>query len=230
MILSDFFKALGQIGDRRFRWVLIQGVLLAIGLLVVLIFGFGFLINTFVPDSFTVPFFGSVTFISSAILWISTAGLLFGSIFLMMPVASLFTGLFLDKVADAVEEVHYPALSRPAPKSIRAAITESVRFLGLMILVNLCALIIYFGSAFFAPLVFWLVNGFLLGREYSQMVATRHLSAPDAQVFLRQHRIATTIAGTLMAIPLSIPIVNLVVPVLGVATFTHQFHRLNKRR
>jgi uncharacterized protein involved in cysteine biosynthesis len=34
------------------------------------------------------------------------------------------------------------------------------------------------------------------------------------------------LAGILMAAPLSIPLVNLVIPVLGVATFTHLFHRL----
>ena len=32
-----------------------------------------------------------------------------------------------------------------------------------------------------------------------------------------------------MAAPLSIPLVNLLVPVLGVATFTHLFHRLQAR-
>ena len=31
----------------------------------------------------------------------------------------------------------------------------------------------------------------------------------------------------LMALPLSIPLVNLVIPILGAATFTHLFHRLN---
>jgi len=34
------------------------------------------------------------------------------------------------------------------------------------------------------------------------------------------------LAGALMAAPLSLPLVNLFVPVLGVATFTHIFHRL----
>jgi hypothetical protein len=29
-----------------------------------------------------------------------------------------------------------------------------------------------------------------------------------------------------MAVPLSVPLLNLVVPVIGVALFTHQFHRL----
>jgi hypothetical protein len=29
-----------------------------------------------------------------------------------------------------------------------------------------------------------------------------------------------------MAVPLSVPVLNLLVPVVGVAVFTHQFHRL----
>ena len=35
-------------------------------------------------------------------------------------------------------------------------------------------------------------------------------------------------AGMLMAAPLVVPVVNLFVPVLGAATFTHIFHRLNR--
>jgi uncharacterized protein involved in cysteine biosynthesis len=42
----------------------------------------------------------------------------------------------------------------------------------------------------------------------------------------RRNRGKLWLAGTLMAAPLSIPVVNLLVPVLGVATFTHIFHRL----
>ncbi|PJN95153.1 hypothetical protein CNY89_10140, partial [Amaricoccus sp. HAR-UPW-R2A-40] len=34
------------------------------------------------------------------------------------------------------------------------------------------------------------------------------------------------LAGTAMALPLSLPVVNLLVPILGVAVFTHQFHRM----
>ena len=36
------------------------------------------------------------------------------------------------------------------------------------------------------------------------------------------------LAGALMAAPLSIPLVNLVIPVIGAATFTHMFHRLSR--
>ena len=33
-----------------------------------------------------------------------------------------------------------------------------------------------------------------------------------------------------MVVPLTIPLVNLLVPILGAATFTHLFHRLEAKR
>jgi uncharacterized protein involved in cysteine biosynthesis len=45
----------------------------------------------------------------------------------------------------------------------------------------------------------------------------------------RRHAGEIWLAGTLMAAPLSVPLVNLLIPVLGIATFTHLFHRLQAR-
>jgi uncharacterized protein involved in cysteine biosynthesis len=87
--------------------------------------------------------------------------------------------------------------------------------------------VLYVLSGPFAPLVFWAVNGYLLGREYFQMAAMRRLGRDGAAALRRRHRGQIFAAGLLMAAPLSLPLVNLVVPVLGAATFTHLFHRLN---
>mgnify|MGYP007061007021 CR=1 FL=1 len=75
----------------------------------------------------------------------------------------------------------------------------------------------------------YVLNGFLLGREYFMLVAMRRLGRPGAVQLRRRHPVAIWVAGTLMAAPLSVPVVNLLVPVLGAATFTHLFHRLNAR-
>ena len=77
-----------------------------------------------------------------------------------------------------------------------------------------------------APFVFWLVNGFLLGREYFALVARRRLGPEAAAELGRRHAGRIWLAGTAMAVPLSVPVLNLVVPILGVAVFTHQFHRM----
>jgi uncharacterized protein involved in cysteine biosynthesis len=58
----------------------------------------------------------------------------------------------------------------------------------------------------------------------------RRLGRKGAKALRARHNGAIWLAGTLMAAPLSFPLVNLFIPVLGVATFTHMFHRLNSAR
>jgi CysZ protein len=94
--------------------------------------------------------------------------------------------------------------------------------------VNLAALVVYLTVAPLAPFVFWLVNGFLLGREYFQLVALRRLSPAEAAALRRRHAGRIWLAGTAMAVPLSVPVVNLLVPIVGVAVFTHQFQRMTR--
>ena len=92
--------------------------------------------------------------------------------------------------------------------------------------VNLAGLIVYLLIAPAAPFVFWAVNGFLLGREYYQMVAMRRIGRAAATASRKRHFGKIWFAGILMAVPLSFPLINLFIPLLGVATFTHLFHRL----
>ncbi|MFM7443674.1 MAG: EI24 domain-containing protein, partial [Tabrizicola sp.] len=94
------------------------------------------------------------------------------------------------------------------------------------IAVNAGALFLYPFVGPGIPLVFWAINGFLLGREYFSLVALRRLPPQEVKAMRRRNRWTLWAAGTLMAAPLSVPFVNLVIPVLGVATFTHLYHRL----
>jgi CysZ protein len=105
-----------------------------------------------------------------------------------------------------------------------------VNFLGVLIGANILALLFYFLFNVFAPLVFWTLNGFLLGREYYTMAAIRRVGRVEAKKLRRKHMGPIWLAGILMAIPLSVPLLNLVIPILGAATFTHLFHRLSMRQ
>jgi uncharacterized protein involved in cysteine biosynthesis len=226
VIFTAFFRALGQIGDRRFRRVLLLGVLLALALLAGFYAAFLQLIWWLTPDSIEIPFVGPVTGIDTLLGWGSLLVMLALSVFLMVPVASVFTGLFLEDIVDAVEDRHYPALPPATPLPWAEALRQSVNFLGVVLAVNLGALFLYPFVGPFTPVLFWTVNGFLLGREYFTLVALRRLPPVEAAALRRRNGLRLWAAGTLMAAPLSIPVVNLVVPVLGVATFTHLFHRL----
>jgi uncharacterized protein involved in cysteine biosynthesis len=106
------------------------------------------------------------------------------------------------------------------------AVLDSIGFLGVLILANLFALMLYVIFAFAAPLIFWGLNGFLLGREYFTLAAIRRVGRREAKALRSRYFLKIWAAGFLMAIPLSVPLLNLVVPILGAATFTHLFHRL----
>ncbi|MEO1734371.1 MAG: EI24 domain-containing protein, partial [Pseudomonadota bacterium] len=107
---------------------------------------------------------------------------------------------------------------------------DGLGFLGVLVVANLFALVLYLIFAPLAPIIFWLLNGFLLGREYFTLAAMRRIGRPAAKALRRRHIVTIWAAGTLMAIPLSVPIVNLIIPILGAATFTHIFHMVSRQR
>jgi uncharacterized protein involved in cysteine biosynthesis len=226
MIFSDFAKAVAQLSDRRFRRVLWLGVGLSLALLIGAYAGLLALIDAFAPGSVAVPGIGPVTWIGDLLGWGSLFLMLFLSVFLMIPVASAITSLFLDDVAQAVEDRHFPTLP-PVPRvPFWDGVKDTVNFLGVLIAANIGVLVLIAFLPFGAPFVFYGLNGFLLGREYFMLAAMRREGRAGARALRSRHGGEIWLAGCLMAVPLSIPLLNLLIPVLGAATFTHLYHRL----
>lgn len=230
MIWSSFTLAVGQMGDPRFRRVLFLGIALTIALLfgVYALFLWG--LDTFTPETLELPWIGPVGGVHTLLGFGSALVMMVLSVFLMVPVASAFSGFFLEDVARAVEERHYPSLPPVPRQGLMDMLIDNANFFGLIIAVNAIGLVFYIFAGPFAPLVFWAVNGFLLGREYFTLAAMRRIGRPAAKALRKQHFWTIWGAGILMAAPLSVPLVNLLVPVLGAATFTHIFHALTGAR
>jgi len=149
MILASFLKAVGQIGDPRFRRVLMLGIGLTIALLVAIYAVFLTLIVEMVGDSTVLPVIGEVTWLGDLLGWSSLFFMLFLSVFLMVPVASAITSFFLDEVASAVEAKHYAHLPPVEPVRFFDALKDTVNFLGLLITANLVALVLAFAPRAF---------------------------------------------------------------------------------
>jgi uncharacterized protein involved in cysteine biosynthesis len=228
LVFRSFMLALGQLGDPRFRRVFFLGIGLTLVLLIGIASGAAWLIEYVTPEEAWLPILGEVEWLDDLLSWGALFLLFFLSTFLMIPVASAITSLFLDEVADAVEAKHYLDLPRTGSVSFGDALRDTVNFFGLLILANTIAIVLYVMFPPLAPLIFWAVNGFLLGREYFTMVAIRWVGRSAASDLRKQYRPTIWIAGTLMAIPLSIPLLNLLIPILGAATFTHLYHGLTK--
>lgn len=229
MILSSFLTALGQWTDARFRRVVLLGVALTLALLVAVYALMLVAIQWLVPETTTLPLLGPVGGLDTLLSFGSILLMLLASVFLMVPVASAFTGLFLEDVVDAVEDRHFPTLPDARPQRLSEGLIGAVNFFGIALAANLIALFLWPFAGPLVPVLFWSVNGYLLGREYFTLVAQRRIGRDEAKALWRANKTRIWGAGVLMAAPLSIPLVNLLIPVFGVATFTHLFHRLNRR-
>ena len=105
-------------------------------------------------------------------------------------------------------------------------IRQAVNFLGLVIAANAVVLVLIPFLGPLIPPIFWGVNGYLLGQEYFTLVALRWMPPNEARALRQRNSWTIWAAGVLIAAPLSLPLINLMIPVLGVATFTHLFHRM----
>lgn len=228
MILASFLKAIAQLPDPRFRSVLWRGIGLTIALLIGLYACLLWLIEWLTAAPITLPGVGEVTWIGDLLSWGSLGLIIVMSIFLMVPVASAITSLFLDEVAQAVEDKHFPTLPSVPHVTFWDGLRDSVNFLGVLIVANLFAFILYGLFPFAALFIFYALNGFLLGREYFTLAAMRRVGRVRAKALRKEHQGKIWLAGCLMAVPLSFPLINLVIPILGAATFTHLYHAVSR--
>ena len=140
--------------------------------------------------------------------------------FIFPSVAAAIAGIFADEVIDAVEAKHYPFLAPGKPVPMLAAVLDGLKLAGISLVVNIAALPLLVIPPVYV-LFTWGVNGWLLGREYFEMVALRRMDRASAHELRRRHNRTFTIAGVMIAVCLTIPFVNLLAPVLGAAFMVH---------
>ena len=149
---------------------------------------------------------------------------------LFFPVlATFFIGLYLDDIVDAVEGRHYPESFPSKPIKFSAILTVSFRFTVTALFLNILALPIYFLTIWFPPLAiffFYCLNGYLLGREYFELVALRHVNATEIAALQKTCGWRIFPAGIGIAFLFTVPFVNFFAPILGVAAITHLFKQL----
>jgi len=142
--------------------------------------------------------------------------------FLFPGVVSAVVSLFLERVADCVEARHYPDLPKTEGPPLSDTLLSSVRFLAIFILLNLAVLPFLFFPPIF-PFVFYGVNGYLLSREYFELVAFRRLEPEQAKALRKANQGQLFVAGVIIAFLLTIPVVNLITPVVATAAIIHLF-------
>jgi CysZ protein len=142
------------------------------------------------------------------------------------PVAALFAGLFLDGLAAKIEARDYPGDPPARGLSLMTGLRTGVSLTLLVLGFDIAMLpldVVFPGPAEIATL---LGNAWLLGREYFELAALRHLSPAQTGALRLRYRGRITMAGLLIALASMVPLVNLVAPLFGAALMVHLFKRI----
>lgn len=160
---------------------------------------------------------GWLAFIAAVLAGI---GLALGLALLIAPVTAIVAGLFLDDVAEVVERTDYPNDPPGKPVPLPQAVVLSLKFFGVVILGNIVALLLLLVPGINIA-AFFLVNGYLLGREFFEFAAMRFRPEADAKALRRKYAGTVFLAGMLIAAFLAIPLLNLLTPLFAAAMMVH---------
>jgi CysZ protein len=210
-------KALALIFDPAFSGIVAKSIFLTIALFVVLFLGLEYAIHQLPQLGW--HWVNVVLEILAPVLFI------FLIFFLGAPVAAIFGSFYLDDIAKAVEAKFY-AGDGPAPGApFFTSLRSGFRLAATIVLVNLALLPFDIELPLLGEVAALLINGWLLGREYFELAALRHLTPSAAHVLRRAHGSAIFFAGLLISILSILPVANLFAPLFGSAFMVHLFKR-----
>jgi CysZ protein len=219
-LLKALILSISQLSDPAIRRVLVRCVLLALATFVLLVAGVGLGLGALDP---------------TGLVWLDGTLAVLGSLgavvlaWLLFPIVIVVSlGLFADEVIEAVERRHYPDLP-PAPgMSLAQSTFGAIRFTVVALALNLAVLPLYLLPGANAILYFAL-NGYLLGREYFEQVAQRRLEWRAVAQLRRRARARLWWAGICIAALLTVPVLNLIAPVIATCFMVHLFEGICRR-
>ena len=224
LMLDALGKAVGQLTDPRLRRPIWLTLLISLVLVALLVAGVWVVL-------------GEIRLLSIGWLdWVLTvladAAALVVAWLLFPAAASLVVSFFLDGVAEAVERRHYPELPPARRQPLAEQALGGLRFALVVLALNLVALPLYLAALLVPPLylfVFYGLNGYLLGREYFELVALRRFDQRQVRSLRQACGGRAFLAGVVIAFLLTVPIVNLVAPIIATAFMVHLLEAWHRR-
>jgi CysZ protein len=210
-VLEAIFRALSQLGEPPIRRVILKTLGWTILSFVVLL-GLAWWLIGWLS--------GLHGWWGEAAQWGGALGALLIAWFTFPAVAATIASFYCEEVALAVEAKYYPGRGPALEVPLIGSILDGLKLAGLSLLINLVALPFLLIPPLY-PIISWGLGGYLIGREYYEMVALRRLDRGVAHQLLAQHRAKFTLAGILIAVVLTIPVLNLIAPVIAVAFMVH---------
>jgi CysZ protein len=159
---------------------------------------------------------------------VAAIGLAAGLAFLIAPVSAVVAGLFLDDAADTIEKQDYASDTPGQALPLGQSILSSLRFFLVVIAANLVALIFLLVPGV-NLVIFFVVNGYLLGREYFEFAASRYLGPERARAWRGRNQGRVWLAGLAIGLFLLVPILNILTPLFAAIFMVHYVKALIRR-
>jgi CysZ protein len=230
-MLEDAFKAFADLLYPPLRAVLVKSVLLALAVIVAIGVALQRLLFSLAESgaNWAEQTSGLAPHSAwQAVAWllsiIAGLGILTGAVFLMPAVTNVVGSFFVDDVAGVIERRDFPADVPGRALPLSTAVIEGIKFglLSLAVYVVALPFVLFAGFGF---LILFVANSYLLGRNFFELAAMRFYPPFEAKLLRRRHAGYVFLGGMLIALFVSVPILNLATPVFAMALMV----RLHKR-
>jgi uncharacterized protein involved in cysteine biosynthesis len=131
----------------------------------------------------------------------------------------------LESICRSVESVYYPHLPKAQGQTLFRGVLVGLRFTGTMIVLN----IIFLPLVVMPPIYIfasWVLNGYLLSREFFELVAYRRLDKVNVDRMFKKFRFTLIGYGLVIAFISIVPVLNFIVPLFATAVMLHAFQRI----
>jgi CysZ protein len=220
-VLRALPLAFAQLADRSSRRVLLLSLLLSTLVLIALVVAVGWLLSG-------AAWFG-IGWIDWTVQALGTLATLVIAWILFPGVLAAMTPLLVDPIVAAVEARYYPGLPPPRPQAWSDGAISGLRLAGLALVINLALLPFYIFLPGINLVLFYGANGYLLARGYFEQVAVRRLALSAARDLFGRHLLVLWVSGAMIAFMTTVPILNLVMPIVATALMTHLLEDLRAR-
>ncbi|HTT98221.1 MAG TPA: EI24 domain-containing protein [Rhizomicrobium sp.] len=221
-MFASIGRALGFFFNPAFFGTVLKAVGLTLVLFIVLLAGVEYGLHL-------LPTLGNPT-INHILEWMAPVLMLIGLFAVGGPVTALFGSLYLDRVADAIEARAYAGDAKAPGAKITTSLGAGIRLAGAVILADVLLLPAdtFFPGA--GEVLTILVNGFLLGREYFELAALRHVSTKTADALRRRNWASVFAGGLLISVLSAIPFADFFAPLFGAALMVHFYKRVAQEK
>ncbi len=215
-MIRAFELAVQQLGDPKLRVIVWQSLALSLVLQIALGVLAWWTLQSFATFEWS--------WLNETIRWLGGGAVAVLALMLFPASFGIVISVFMERIADIVEAKHYPQLGPARGIPLWTGLWSGIVFLFALLAINLVMLPFYVVALFVAGLgavLFYGVNGWLAGREYYEQVALRRRDPAEVRAWRKSNAVTLWLTGILIVFLGTIPILNLIVPVLGMAMMVH---------